>query len=98
MQLVYRSLRRFSLDFSNLSNSITTEGNRNYKISNKKPIDGYITDNVDAPATVIMIHEWWGFNKSIAKTADIFANEKLRVFVPDLYRGTPAIDSEVMRP
>jgi len=37
-----------------------------------------------------MIHEWWGFNTSIIKTADLFSTEKLRVFVPDLYRGAPA--------
>ena len=61
----------------------------------ENPIDGYITANSDAPSTVIMIHEWWGFNKSISKTADLFSSNKLRVFVPDLYRGTPAIDAEV---
>jgi dienelactone hydrolase len=42
-----------------------------------------------------MIHEWWGFNKSITATADLFSNPQIRVFVPDLYRGQPAIDAEV---
>lgn len=40
-----------------------------------------------------MIHEWWGLNNSITRTADIFSNDKLRVFVPDLYRGKPAKDA-----
>ena len=95
MRLIHKSFSRFSLNFSNLSKSITTEGSRNYKINMENPIDGYITANSDAPSTVIMIHEWWGFNKSISKTADLFSSNKLRVFVPDLYRGTPAIDAEV---
>lgn len=43
-----------------------------------------------------MIHEWWGLNKSICETADIFSNlgNKFNVFVPDLYRSKPAEDAE----
>jgi carboxymethylenebutenolidase len=43
-----------------------------------------------------MIHEWWGLNKSICETADIFADlgKKFNVFVPDLYRSKPAKDAE----
>ncbi len=41
-----------------------------------------------------MLHEWWGFNDSTVKTAEIFAQENISVFVPDLYRGQPAIDHE----
>jgi len=26
-------------------------------------------------------------------TAEVFSNENIRVFVPDLYRGQPAIDA-----
>lgn len=99
MRLIFRSRQFFAgLDHSNLSSSITTEGNRNYKINLEKgdAIDGYITSNQDAKHVVIMIHEWWGFNKSIAKTADKFASKQLRVFVPDLYRGKPAINAEVL--
>jgi dienelactone hydrolase len=54
-------------------------------------MEGYITENDAAKHLVIMIHEWWGFNTSITKTADLFSAKKsLRVFVPDLYRGSPA--------
>jgi dienelactone hydrolase len=42
---------------------------------------------------VIMVHEWWGLNKSITHTADIFSNNNIKVFVPDLYRGKAAIDA-----
>lgn len=40
-----------------------------------------------------MIHEWWGLNKSICQTADIFNAGKYSVFVPDLYRSHPAKDA-----
>jgi dienelactone hydrolase len=43
--------------------------------------------------TVIMIHEWWGLNKSITQTADIFSNKSIKVFVPDFYRDKAAIDA-----
>lgn len=52
-----------------------------------------MTPNTSAPHAVIMLHEWWGFNKSMVKTADIFSNDIFKVFVPDLYRGKPAIDA-----
>jgi dienelactone hydrolase len=42
-----------------------------------------------------MIHEWWGFNESITKTAEIFSNKNIRVFVPDLYRNEAANSAEV---
>ena len=74
MSLLFKSLRRFSLDFSNLSSAITSDANRNYKIDGSKPVDGYLTSNSSAPHTVIMIHEWWGFNKSMVSTADLFSN------------------------
>ena len=94
MSLLFKSLRRFSLDFSNLSSSITTEANRNYSVdTSSQPIPGYLTANHSASHAVIMIHEWWGFNKSMAKTADYFSNNDIKVFVPDLYRGAPAIDA-----
>ena len=44
-----------------------------------------------------MIHEWWGLNNSMATTAELLAQQnlqKIRVFVPNLYRDQPAIDSE----
>lgn len=59
MRLIFRSRQFFAgLDHSNLSSSITTEGNRNYKINFDKgdAIDGYITANKTAKHVVIMIH------------------------------------------
>lgn len=94
MRLAFRSIARFGLDHSNLSAPIVTDAKRNYKIDLKRPLDGYITQNETAQHLVIMLHEWWGLNHSITKTADIFSSQKLRVFVPDLYRGQPAKDAE----
>jgi hypothetical protein len=89
MQLIYRSFARFSLDFSKLAPPVTKTGIRNYHITATRPVDGYATANFTSKAplhTVIMIHEWWGLNQSITKTAEIFSNQNIRVFVPDLYR------------
>ena len=73
MQLVNRLARRFSLDFSNLPSTITQTGLRNLTISGKeRTVEGYKTKNFDdknSLHTVIMIHEWWGLNKSITQTA-----------------------------
>jgi dienelactone hydrolase len=95
--ILRRSFFSFGMDFSNLNVNITTEGLKNYTIKNDNPIDGYITKNHinQDMHTVIMIHEWWGFNRSIVSTAEVFSNPRIRVFVPDLYRGLPAVDAEV---
>ena len=42
-----------------------------------------------------MIHEWWGLNKSICQTADIFGGKNLSVFIPDLYRSQTAKNEEM---
>lgn len=100
MRLAYRSLRRFGLDHSKLSENITKEGERNYCVSKNENINGFLVNN-KSDHTVIMIHEWWGFNNSIINTAEYFAdlskknNTLLNVFIPDLYRGAPAKDAEV---
>lgn len=39
---------------------------------------------------VIMIHEWWGLNKDIARLADALAQEGFVVLAPDLFRGSVA--------
>lgn len=94
--LLLRPAFRMSLDFTNLAQPITTAGQKNYTIPTASPIDGYITQNHQSKSnmhSVIMIHEWWGFNKSITTTAELFSNPNIRVFVPDLYRGQPAINA-----
>lgn len=45
-----------------------------------------------------MIHEWWGLNESITRTAEVFATDKIRVFVPDLFRDEAANSAEVLCP
>ena len=101
MQLSHRALSRFSLDFSHLSPSITRSGLRNMEIAGKeRSIEGYRTNNFDSGHlhTVIMIHEWWGLNESITRTAEEFATDKIRVFVPDLFQDEAANSAEVLYP
>lgn len=98
MQLTFRSLRKFGLDFSRVDKKVTTTGLRNYTIEDKRNIDGYASKNFNTKEqlhTVIMIHEWWGLNESITRTADIFSNQNIRVFVPDLFRDDAANNAEV---
>lgn len=99
IRLINKPIYRMSLDFTNLSPPIVSPGEKNYKIECTNPIDGYMTKNSkskDKLHSVIMLHEWWGFNKSITTTADLFSNENIKVFVPDLYRGQPAVNAEVI--
>ena len=71
MKLLHKSFRTFSLDFSKLNPAVTKTGVKNYHIPASRQIDGYATANFNQPNlhTVIMIHEWWGLNESITKTA-----------------------------
>jgi hypothetical protein len=98
MRYIYRSLQRFSLDHTHLKPQVTRSGLKNFKIDSSPLIEGYLTKNAASKPkmhTVVMIHEWWGFNESIIQTAEIFANKNIRVFVPDLYRGEAANNAEV---
>lgn len=98
MKLVFRSLRHFSLDFSKLPPTMIQSGLKNYKVEAVRTVEGYASANFTSKTplhTVIMIHEWWGLNKSITRTAECFANNNIRVFVPDLYCGEAANSAEV---
>ena len=59
IKLLYKLRFSMSLDFSNLSKAITIQGEKNYKINTKNPIDGYFTKNAKSNTnmhSVIMIH------------------------------------------
>ncbi len=43
---------------------------------------------------VIVIHEWWGLNDQIKRTADRYANEGFVAVAPDLFRGSIAADPD----
>jgi dienelactone hydrolase len=101
MRYIFRTLQRFSLDHSSLKPEVTSSGLRNFKIASAPAIEGYLTKNGTSKGkmhTVVMIHEWWGFNQSITQTAEIFSSQNIRVFVPDLYRGEAANSAEVNPP
>lgn len=52
-------------------------------------------ENVDENTkAVILIHEWWGLNDQIKKTAERYANEGFIAIAPDLYRGKLAADPD----
>ena len=36
---------------------------------------------------VLVLHAWWGLNKTIKKTCDLLAKEGFTVYAPDLYHG-----------
>ena len=43
---------------------------------------------------LILIQEWWGLNKSICDTADVFADQGFAVLAVDIYRGKTAVSKE----
>ncbi|NBF39303.1 MAG: prolyl oligopeptidase family serine peptidase [Spirochaetes bacterium] len=43
---------------------------------------------------VIMVHEWWGLNRDIARLADALASEGYVVLAPDAFRGSVAQDAQ----
>ena len=52
-------------------------------------------ENIDENTkAVILIHEWWGLNDQIKKTAERYANEGFIAIAPDLYRGKIAGDPD----
>jgi carboxymethylenebutenolidase len=55
-------------------------------------LEGYLatpTGSGPHPA-VIMIHEWWGLNRDIARLADALSEEGYVVLAPDVFRGSVA--------
>jgi len=48
----------------------------------------------EAPAAVILIHEWWGINDHIRDLAGRYAKEGYVCVAPDLFRGKVTKDSE----
>lgn len=55
-------------------------------------LEGYLaTPSGSGPfPAVVMIHEWWGLNKDIARLADALAAEGYVVLAPDAFRGSVA--------
>ena len=51
-------------------------------------------ENTENQKAVILIHEWWGLNDQIKKTAERYANEGVTAIAPDLYRGKLAADPD----
>jgi len=64
-----------------------------YATVDGKPLRGYLTKPVDTKGRlpgIIAIHEWWGLNDNIRRTADRIAGEGYEVLAVDLYNGQAA--------
>jgi len=59
-------------------------------------LEGYLaTPSGNGPFPgVIMVHEWWGLNRDIARLADALASEGYVVLAPDAFRGSVAQDTQ----
>lgn len=65
-----------------------------------RPIYGYLTRPAGAKGPlpgIIVVHEWWGLNDNIRRTADRFAGEGYEVLAVDLYGGDSAQTAEEAR-
>jgi len=72
---------------------IKGEANLKFKVENSEDGVGYLSKN-ESKIGLVLISEWWGLNKSIVTTAEIFAKNGFKVLVPDVYRGQIAEDRE----
>jgi len=62
-----------------------------------KPVKGYLTRPVSAKGPlpgIIVIHEWWGLNDNIRRTADRLAGEGYEALAVDLYNGQSAANPD----
>jgi carboxymethylenebutenolidase len=62
-----------------------------------KPVKGYLARPTAAKGPlpgIIVIHEWWGLNDNIRKTADRLAGEGYEALAVDLYDGRSAADPD----
>lgn len=77
------------------TNPIFVKGEKNvtFKVDGNEDGHAYYISN-ESKLGLVVISEWWGHNKSINTTAEIFAKQGLQVIVPDIYRGETAIDRE----
>ena len=62
-----------------------------------KPVTGYLVRPKAAKGAlpgIIVIHEWWGLNENIRKTADRLAGEGYEALAVDLYGGQSATNPD----
>ncbi|MGE5624495.1 MAG: dienelactone hydrolase family protein [Bacillota bacterium] len=62
-----------------------------------KPVKGYLSRPASAKGPlpgIIVIHEWWGLNDNIRRTADRLAGEGYEVLAVDLYNGQSAANPD----
>lgn len=77
-------------------NSLSTS-QVDYATIDGKTISGYLARPADAPANIpgiLLIHEWWGLNDNIKRTAEILAAEGYAALAVDLYGGRTAENAD----
>jgi len=65
-----------------------------------KPTTGYLSRPAFAKrplAAIIVIHEWWGLNDNIRRTAERLAGEGYETLAVDLYGGQSGTDSDTAK-
>ena len=80
-----------------LPKELVTHGIRNYtfKVKGKEDGQAYFSESGrQSENAIILLQEWWGLNKAICDTADIFGKEGFAVLAIDIYRGKVADSRE----
>ena len=80
-----------------LPTEITTHGIRNYtfKVEGKEDGQAYFAEaGRTSENAIILLQEWWGLNKAICDTAEVFGKEGFAVLAIDIYRGQVADSRE----
>jgi carboxymethylenebutenolidase len=80
-----------------LPTNIVTPSERNvvFAVDGRPDGEGYLTKaGAGSKTGLVLIQEWWGLNKSITITAEIFAEQGFLVLCPDIYRGKVAKNHE----
>ena len=67
-----------------------------YTLSDGTVVTGYFATSTDGEPTsgVVIVHEWWGLNDNIRRTADRIAAAGYNVLAIDAYMGSVAEDSD----
>lgn len=76
---------------------VITQGERNFtfKVEGRDDAQGYLAVNGrDSENAIVLIQEWWGLNKSICDTSEVFAKKGFAVLAVDVYRGRVADSRE----
>lgn len=85
-------------DFSYPAGSLRSERVAYHEVAGEPVFGRLVTPQERRPAgAVILIHEWWGLNDNMVRTAERLAGEGYVVLAVDMYRGRSASAPEQAR-